>query len=176
MPASRAQTRGMKRVLLLIVVLLGGCGSSIAPPDSDDGGGADTGPSPDDAGPDTAPDASAPGDAGLAPEDADTDASAATDAGALPRDCGDALLCDDFETGTIDTSLWMIQANRAEVRVDDTRAAHGRYALHVTAEAVASSGMIRERSTFPAENNAFYVRAYVRRCRGASPPRSACCA
>ena len=147
----------MTRCLLLVLVVLGGCGTPV------DAGAADARAWPEDAEP-VRPDGDA-SDAGseladAAPADAaPADAGRAIDAGAEPE-C-DALLCDGFESGEIDAARWMVIAERAEVRVDDTRAAHGRYALHVTAEGAASNGIIRERATFPVAGNAFYVRAYV---------------
>ena len=142
----------MTRCLLLVLVVLGGCGTPV------DAGAADARAWPEDADP-VRPDAEA-SDAGSELADAaPADAGRAIDAGSEPE-C-DALLCDGFESGDIDASVWTVIAERAEVRVDDTRAAHGRYALHVTAEGVASNGIIRERATFPVAGNAFYVRAYV---------------
>jgi hypothetical protein len=73
------------------------------------------------------------------------------------------LLCDDFESGGIDPTLWTtIENNGGSVQVDDKISFEGTYALRVTLpSAGAASGALRANDLFPLAENAFYGRAYL---------------
>jgi hypothetical protein len=68
-------------------------------------------------------------------------------------------LCEDFESGTLDTTTWTTLGNVKPV-IDGGQKARGSKALHIT---IPGSGMsaIRESKTFPALNNTYYGRAFV---------------
>ncbi len=72
-------------------------------------------------------------------------------------------LCDDFETGQIDTRLWTIQKNgAAKMSVDAERVHGGKFALHVKAiPGMHNIGGLMETRTFPARNNVFYTRLFA---------------
>ena len=76
--------------------------------------------------------------------------------------CGSAgvLLCDDFESGTIDSSIWEAHSSGTMPTIDGTRAARGSRALHVRG---ANNGFayILERKTFPVPNDTYYGRMFV---------------
>ena len=82
-------------------------------------------------------------------------------------DCGnaaDTLLCDDFESGAIDDSLWsVVTQNGAEVTVDDTVVLDGDYALHVTLPSSnATEGALRAKDfLFPLPDNSMYGRVFI---------------
>ncbi|MFT3835794.1 MAG: hypothetical protein QM723_02210 [Myxococcaceae bacterium] len=75
--------------------------------------------------------------------------------------CADAgfLLCDDFESGTLDTSTWSKVGGAVTVEQGDH--ARGSWALHVK---ITGNGAayIRETKTFPAPNNAYWGRAFYK--------------
>lgn len=66
-------------------------------------------------------------------------------------------LCEDFEAGTLDDSLW--QVTGAVPLIDDVHAARGSRALHVTVSGKGSS-YIKETRTFPAPNDTYFGRAF----------------
>jgi hypothetical protein len=66
-------------------------------------------------------------------------------------------LCEDFEAGTLDQSLW--QVTGAVPVIDDVHAARGSRALHVTVSGKGSS-YIKETRTFPATNDTYFGRAF----------------
>ncbi len=66
-------------------------------------------------------------------------------------------LCEDFEAGTLDESLW--QVTGAGPVIDDVHAARGSRALHVTVSGKGSS-YIKETRTFPATNDTYFGRAF----------------
>jgi hypothetical protein len=79
-----------------------------------------------------------------------------------------ALLCDGFEAGAIDRSIWTGVGNRTEAgataMVVGDRVARGAYALHVTLPATSTNTLdvianIAESSTFP--RSAFYLREFI---------------
>ncbi len=68
-------------------------------------------------------------------------------------------LCEDFESGTLDTATWTTIGGAKPV-IDGLQKARGSMALHLT---VAGGGQsaIRESKTFPAPNNTYYGRMFV---------------
>jgi len=97
-------------------------------PDRDAGAAGHGGGRPPDAG--HAADAGHPPDAGRAPDAGNPDAR--PDAG-TPGCAG--LVCEDFESGRIDTTKWDLVASGGTVTVQQQRVAHGKYAaqFHATA-------------------------------------------
>src|SRR4051812_13598473 len=77
-----------------------------------------------------------------------------------PSRCADAhlQLCEDFESGAIDPSLWTVTGTPPIV--DTLQAARGTHALHITMPGKGAS-YIDETRTFPAANNTYYGRAFV---------------
>ena len=135
--------------------------SSGTPPPGTDGGGVDaTLPGTDagggtDAGTDSAPgtDAAPPGDGGR---------DFGTDAGAFFGNtrCAQAnvQLCEDFESGALDTKVWTVNGNAPVI--DGVHVARGNKALHVSKTGNGAS-YIKETKTFPAVNNTYFGRAFV---------------
>lgn len=68
------------------------------------------------------------------------------------------LLCDDFESGTLDTKTWSV--NGTMPVIDGVQHARGMKALHITKNANGAS-YIREKKTFPAPNNTYYGRIFA---------------
>jgi hypothetical protein len=68
-------------------------------------------------------------------------------------------LCEDFESGTLDTATWTTIGGTKPV-IDGLQKARGGKALHFTF-AGNGQGAIRESKTFPAPNNTYYGRAFV---------------
>jgi hypothetical protein len=66
-------------------------------------------------------------------------------------------LCEDFESGTIDTSTWQVSGNPV---IDGVEKARGQRALHITKE---GNGLeyIKETKTFPAANDKYWGRIFV---------------
>ena len=66
-------------------------------------------------------------------------------------------LCEDFESGQLDTSTWSVSGDTPVI--DGMEHARGNKALHITK---AGNGLsyIRETKTFPAVNNTYYGRAF----------------
>jgi hypothetical protein len=107
------------------------------------------------------------GDAGAAPDGSGGTAGAGRD---LSTDrstffgasrCAQAhvQLCEDFESGTLDTSTWTTIGGPKPV-IDGLQKARGSKALHFTLTGMGESA-IRESKTFPAPNNTYYGRAFV---------------
>jgi len=120
------------------------------PPDEDDGstGGEDessTGDEPD-------PTDTADGSTGDEPEPSGL--------GCEGRD--DLLLCDDFEDGSVDGSLWnVIEDNGVEVSVDEDFSYHGGGALRISLpSANAARGGLVHTAAFPVPDNHFFGRAW----------------
>ncbi len=110
--------------------------------DSDSGSAADSGPASDagaDSGRDLSPDPSKFGG---------------------PTRCAAAnvALCEDFESGTLDTATWTVTGTAP--LIDGVQKMRGTKALHVTR---AGNGVsyIKEKKTFPAPANTYYGRAFV---------------
>ena len=73
-------------------------------------------------------------------------------------------LCDDFESGQLDTQRWKVNkpTGSATVSIDRVHAHSGQFAVHVKVVAgQQSTAMIGESVTFPATSNAFYSRMFV---------------
>jgi hypothetical protein len=68
------------------------------------------------------------------------------------------LLCDGFETGTLDTSTWTVNGNAPVI--DSVHAARGSNALHITKNGNGAS-YIKETKTFPVTNDTYYGREFV---------------
>ncbi|MCX4241189.1 hypothetical protein [Paraliomyxa miuraensis] len=76
----------------------------------------------------------------------------------------DLLLCDDFEDGTVDDSLWeVLEINGGQVSIDGTWAYHGGGALriHLPSGEGARAGLrTKDGVVFPVEGNHFFGRAF----------------
>jgi hypothetical protein len=75
-----------------------------------------------------------------------------------PR-CGTQYaLCEDFESGTLDADRW---DQRGTVDIDDSQSARGTYSAHFHTE---DNGIayITQTEAFPAPNNTYYARIFVR--------------
>jgi len=162
-----------ERAVVLLACALCGCGGTSA--DSDAAAAA---PARDAAGP-------APGDASFANRDGSTSSSvdtgadpprddasvAESDAGAPPpptRDCASMpvaglLLCEDFESGEIDSTVWTRQTEAGGTLAVETGRVHdGTHALHLTLPAVDSgTALLVTRAPFPVPGNHFFGRALV---------------
>jgi hypothetical protein len=68
-------------------------------------------------------------------------------------------LCEDFESGVLDTGTWTTIGGAKPV-IDGVQKARGAKALHFTVMGSGQSA-IRESKTFPAPNNTYYGRAFV---------------
>jgi hypothetical protein len=136
---------------------------------SEGGGGGESAPW--DAGLPAPPDAGTPPrDAGAPPPDAGLTPGLTADGG---RDysadstkffgasrCAESglLLCDDFESGTLDSATWAVSGTAPVI--DGLQHARGSKALHITVHGNGQS-LIREHKTFPASKNTFYGRMFV---------------
>jgi hypothetical protein len=67
-------------------------------------------------------------------------------------------LCEDFESGTLDTATWTVVGTKPTI--DGAQHARGSKALHVMMSANGAS-YIKETRTFPAENNTYWGRMFV---------------
>jgi hypothetical protein len=142
-------------------VAFAACSSSSADaptgtPGSDSGTGSDTGSvSVTDSG--SEPDTASASDTGT---DAGRDLS--TDPGKFggPTRCAQAhvQLCEDFESGTLDTATWAVTGNAPVI--DGVQTMRGTKALHITKTGNGGS-YIKEKKTFPAPSNTYYGRAFV---------------
>jgi hypothetical protein len=74
--------------------------------------------------------------------------------------CADAhvLLCEDFESGSLDTSTWSVVGDTPVV--DTVQHARGTHALHITKSGNGAS-YIKETKTFPVANDTYYGRMFV---------------
>jgi len=77
-----------------------------------------------------------------------------------PSRCADAhlQLCEDFESGAVDPTVWTVTGTAPVV--DTLQAARGTHALHITVPGKGAS-YIDETKTFPAANDTYYGRAFV---------------
>lgn len=174
-----ATLRIMRKALLLVAVVVG-CSSTESSSTEPDGAALDTGTAsetsvtpdtavePTDTLLETAEDTTTPLDAG------DTAvADVATDA-AMPRDfstdrakffgasrCATAKvqLCEDFESGTLDTKTWTVGGTAPTI--EGGQKARGAKALHITKVGNGNS-TIKESKTFPAVSNRYWARMFVR--------------
>jgi hypothetical protein len=82
-----------------------------------------------------------------------------------PTRCNTTLpLCESFESGTIDSTLWQTtKAGDATIAVDELHAARGTHALHIKTATGGSANRayIKGTKTFPATNNVLYGRMFV---------------
>ena len=113
-------------------------------------------------------DVGAPGAAGQQPADAPSyDAAAPSQAG-TPCGAPGIFLCDDFESAVVGAQpdaarwtpaeAWKVQQGAAPL-VDDTRAHSGTRSVSVTGQSVGA--FMVSASGFPAQDNRFYVRAWL---------------
>lgn len=74
--------------------------------------------------------------------------------------CGNAglLLCDDFESGSLNTALWKVKSQTPTF--DSTRAARGSQSVHFHTTATSISG-IETTKIFPANLDTYYGRLFV---------------
>jgi hypothetical protein len=70
------------------------------------------------------------------------------------------LLCDDFESGTLDTSIWKVKWPAQAPVFDSTRFARGGKSLHFHTSAVAPAG-IETSHIFPVSHETYYGRMFV---------------
>lgn len=79
--------------------------------------------------------------------------------------CADGLiLCDDFESETIDTALWTVGKNNDNVvEISSEFAARGSKSLHIHAEN--GYGYVKNTSAFPVPNNDYFGRMFLRVAR-----------
>jgi hypothetical protein len=67
-------------------------------------------------------------------------------------------LCEDFESGTLDTTTWTVNGDTPVI--DGVHAARGSKALHITKSGNGES-YLRETKTFPATNNTYFGRIFA---------------
>ena len=67
-------------------------------------------------------------------------------------------ICEDFESGTLDTAIWSVVGTPP--LIDTAQAARGARALHIKRIGNGPS-YIKETKTFPAPNNSYFGRAFV---------------
>jgi len=75
-------------------------------------------------------------------------------------DCSSLKLCEDFETGTLDTKTWKLQQQGFTAGIVTDQAHSGTHSFHVNAPNSANSAFISETKTFPASD--FWGRAWMR--------------
>lgn len=99
-----------------------------------------------------------PVNAGGAPDSSPgpTDASTPSSAG-CPGNAD--LLCEDWENGVIDPERWL--GAGPGIVVEEGKAAHGRYALHVTGSQASSNVVLTHVASFAQPRDAIFLRAYV---------------
>jgi hypothetical protein len=76
-------------------------------------------------------------------------------------------LCEDFESGAVDTNVWQVVGTTPVV--DGVQKARGGKALHITQHGNGVS-FLRETKTFPAPNNDYFGRAFYYFAKMPSPP------
>jgi len=71
-------------------------------------------------------------------------------------------LCEDFESGALDTKVWKLTQNKGTVTLDATRAASGKYSAHVHVEPGSDTtvGLV-ESKTFPTLKTGLHARAFI---------------
>ena len=69
-----------------------------------------------------------------------------------------AQLCEDFESGVLDTATWTTVGTKPVI--DTLQAARGTHALHITMPGNGAS-YIKEKKTFPAAGNRYFGRAFL---------------
>jgi hypothetical protein len=74
----------------------------------------------------------------------------------------DVLLCEDFESGAIDSSTWQVQTwGSGAAVVDSGKAARGSHSVHITEPSAVSRVMLRETRTFAQTGNHFFGRFFM---------------
>jgi hypothetical protein len=102
---------------------------------------------------------------GAAPEVIPRDASTPETSDAPRGGCASSAfaLCEDFESGALDTKTWKVSANRGTATLDTSRAARGSKAsvhIHVDPGGDTMVGLV-ETKTFPALKSKLFTRAYI---------------
>jgi hypothetical protein len=113
---------------------------------------------------DAGSDAARGGAGGIAASGGASGASGAGGAGGAGCVTAGTELCDDFESGHIDSLKWQTPkpSNNVTVTVDEMHAHSGKYAVHVHGVAgQINNGVIAEAVTFPAKSNSFYARIFA---------------
>ncbi len=85
------------------------------------------------------------------------------DAGLAPKACASAgtELCENFESGTLNTQQWQIE-NAGNLVIDDLQVHGGKNALHVKLKPGSSTkASLTHALTFPGQSERFYLRAFV---------------
>ncbi len=154
---------GAALAAFVVLAACGGDGAGVVAPSGDAGAGDDGAV----VAADGASDASSSGDsasadapAADAPADAGRDYSSNRGAFFGASRCANAhvQLCEDFESGTLDTATWTVSGTAPVI--DGIQKARGNKALHITKNANGQS-YIREKKTFPAANNTYWARIFV---------------
>ena len=145
------------RIGTLAVVVALGCGDSVTDVPGVDGGVDAEASSPADV---TAPLDVAPGDAVTvdAPVGRDFSSDRSKFFGASRCGTAGVLLCEDFETGTLDTNTWKVTGTAP--KIDGLQVARGTKALHVSIVGNGAS-YIKETKTFPVANDTYWGRMFV---------------
>ncbi|HET6340141.1 MAG TPA: hypothetical protein VFG30_43325 [Polyangiales bacterium] len=96
------------------------------------------------------------------------DAAAGSDASVdVPQTAGCAgsmfALCDDFESGALDTKLWKLTQSKGTVVLDSSRANRGsKYSVHVHVDSGSDTTVgVTESTTFPALKAGLFARAFI---------------
>jgi hypothetical protein len=95
---------------------------------------------------------------------APSDAASASDTVASPCITAGSELCDDFESGQLDPTIWKINLGgpAPTVTVDGVHAHSGKYAVHAkVTPGQQSTAQITEAATFPAVDDTFYTRIWA---------------
>jgi hypothetical protein len=156
-----------RSVLVALLPCLVACGGAGADPPADptgDGGSASDGGGGSSSGPGGSTSSGVGGDEASGGADAGGGGSQPTGIGLDCSNAADTLLCDDFESGSIDGALWStVQQNGATVSVTDQVVLDGAYALDVSLpSAGGAEGSLRAKDMlFPLPNNSMWGRAYV---------------
>jgi hypothetical protein len=92
-------------------------------------------------------------------------ADAAATNGSTSTGCAGAVfaLCEDFESGALDTKVWKLTQNKGTATLDPTRGARGSKAsvhIHVDPGSDTTVGLV-ESKTFPALKTALFARAFI---------------
>ncbi|MDX2054841.1 MAG: hypothetical protein SFV15_20730 [Polyangiaceae bacterium] len=80
-----------------------------------------------------------------------------------------AILCEDFESGTLDPTVWTQHSNNGSVALQSSKVAHGQHAAHFHMDPGKAHAYISESKTYPALDREAYGRMYFR-LEPAGPP------
>lgn len=133
--------------------------------------GEDAGASPPPSASDAAPgDAAPPADAS-GTDDASAGRDLSTDRtkffGASRCAAANVRLCEDFESGTLDTQTWKVTG--VAPTIDASEHARGQRSLHFKKTGSGAS-YVKETKTFPAKNDTYFGRVFVRFASLPTPP------